>query len=191
MNKTDRRYLRTRKYIMDAFNSLLDKEPFEKISINEIAELANINRSTFYLHFVDKYALLDEYIDDLLKDLYEQSGILLHTPEFSEIEHCLSIVLSCLYDKRDKFRILFKKENSPYFQPRFKAVISKIITQGAKPLSDSDALENEFTIQLKASALSGIIEWWLSNDIALSPADMLKNILKVLVKLEDLEIGAN
>ena len=190
MNKKDRRYQRTRQFIMEAFTKLLEKEPFDKISINEIADLANINRSTFYLHFVDKYALLDEYIDELLKELYEQSGTLLYAPEYSGIEYSLTTILTCLYEKRDIFKILFREENIPYFQPRFKAIIAGIIAQSTKPQSDNDTLEGEFTIQIKTSALAGIIEWWLSSNITLSVDAMVKNIMKVLVKLENLEIHA-
>ncbi len=188
MNKKDRRYQRTRQFIMEAFTNLLERKPFDKININEIADLANINRSTFYLHFVDKYALLDEYIDELLKDLYEQSEQFLQTPEFTEIEHCLEIILTCLYEKREIFKILFKTENNPYFQPRFKTIIERIITQGTKTQSDSNTLENEFTIQIKTAALAGIIEWWLSSSAPIPVDTMVKNILKVLVKLEDLDI---
>ena len=190
MSKTDRRYRRTRQFIMDAFTALLKKEPFDKISINEIADLANINRATFYLHFVDKYALLDEFIDELLKDLYAESGMLSHSPDFSGIEHSLTAVLSCFYEKKDMFRILFKEENYPYFQPRFKAIIAGLIAQDTKPQADDDTLEAEFRIQIKTSALAGIIEWWLSGDISLTVEAMVRNILKVLVKLETLDIKA-
>ncbi len=190
MGKTDRRYQRTRQFIMEAFTCLLEKKPFDKISINDIADLANINRSTFYLHFVDKYALLDEYIDELLKDMYSQSGMLSHNPDYSDIEHSLTMVLSCLYEKKEVFKIFFKEENYPYFQPRFKAIIAGLIAQDTKPQADNDTLEAEFRIQIKTSALAGIIEWWLSSNVTFSVSAMVKNIMKVLVKLEDLEIHA-
>lgn len=184
MAKTDRRYLRTRQFIMSAFDQLLGEKPFSKIGVNDIAELANINRSTFYLHFVDKFALLDEYIDELLADLYAQSGMLSHGPDYSGIEHSLTVVLSCLYEKKDVFKILFKPENSPYFQPRFKTIIAGLIAQDTKPQADDDTLEAEFRIQVKTSALAGIVEWWLSEDAPLTVNAMVQNIMDVLVKLE-------
>ncbi len=188
MSKTDRRILRTRQFIMDAFAELLEQKPFEKIGINEIADLANINRSTFYLHFEDKYALLDDYIAGLLSDLREQSGTLAHATEFSGVENSLRIVLNCLYDRKKQFKTLFKRENSPYFQPRFKAILMDVITQGSAPQLSADALENEFNIQVKTSALTGIMEWWLSSSDPLPVEAMVENVMKVLVKLEGIEI---
>jgi AcrR family transcriptional regulator len=188
MPKTDRRILRTRQFIMDAFAELLEQKPFEKIGINEIADLANINRSTFYLHFEDKYALLDEYIAELLKDLQEQSEVLAHATEFSGVENSLRIVLSCLYDRKTQFRILFKKENSPYFQPRFKAIILNVVAQGSSQQPSAGDLESEFAAQVKTSALAGIVEWWLSSSDPLPVEAMVENVMKVLVKLEGIEI---
>ena len=50
---------RTDRDITDAFLKLLLKQPFEKITIQNILDEAMINRSTFYQHFTDKYALLE------------------------------------------------------------------------------------------------------------------------------------
>lgn len=50
----DLRVLRTRKMITQAFFSLLRNKKFEKISIQEIADAAMINRATFYAHYANK-----------------------------------------------------------------------------------------------------------------------------------------
>ena len=57
---TDRRILRTKKSIRQAFLSLLSKEPFEDITISSLSERAGINRKTFYLHYNSTRELFDE-----------------------------------------------------------------------------------------------------------------------------------
>ena len=49
----------TKKRIAKAFKQLLEEMEFDKISIVDIMELAQIRRQTFYNHFLDKYQLLD------------------------------------------------------------------------------------------------------------------------------------
>ena len=56
----DRRIQKTRQLIMNTFIDLLAEKGFEKITINDISERANINRGTVYLHYVDKFDLLDK-----------------------------------------------------------------------------------------------------------------------------------
>lgn len=59
----DPRFKRTRKLILQSFNDLLAEESFDSISVQDVTERAEINRATFYKHFVDKYALLDHWVE--------------------------------------------------------------------------------------------------------------------------------
>ena len=54
----------TKARIQRTFLELLRKKHYTKISVREIAESANINRSTFYLHYKDVYDLLEKIEDD-------------------------------------------------------------------------------------------------------------------------------
>ncbi|WP_067621294.1 TetR/AcrR family transcriptional regulator [Alicyclobacillus acidiphilus] len=58
-NALDLRVRRTRKLLQDALLNLMSKKSFQAITVQDIAAEAMINRSTFYDHFVDKYALME------------------------------------------------------------------------------------------------------------------------------------
>lgn len=62
----DLRTRRTQAMILQAFTELLTQEPFSKITVNEIADASLINRSTFYKHFVDKFALLEYHFNQVI-----------------------------------------------------------------------------------------------------------------------------
>ena len=62
----DRRTRHTIAAIKKAFFELFKETGFAKITVADICRRANINRGTFYLHFEDKYALVDALIDDTL-----------------------------------------------------------------------------------------------------------------------------
>jgi len=70
-NKIDRRAVRTKQNIVNAFIQLLEEKPFNKITVAEIAEVADINRRTFYLHYEDIFALLDELENELIDEFEE------------------------------------------------------------------------------------------------------------------------
>ncbi|PTG02991.1 TetR family transcriptional regulator, partial [Staphylococcus chromogenes] len=61
---TDRRVRKTQKAIKGALIQLLKQHPFEQITIQHIADEADINRATFYQHYLDKYDLLDQIEDE-------------------------------------------------------------------------------------------------------------------------------
>jgi AcrR family transcriptional regulator len=57
--KLDPRIRRTRKLINQAFLDLMHEKGFQSISVQDIADRAEVNRATFYAHYEDKYDLLD------------------------------------------------------------------------------------------------------------------------------------
>ena len=62
MNETDLRVIKTKESIEQAFLSLLEKKPLQKISIVELAREARINKGTFYLHYTDIFDLYQKTI---------------------------------------------------------------------------------------------------------------------------------
>jgi len=65
--KLDPRVKRTRNLIQRAFEQLLAEKGFESISVQDVTDKAEINRATFYKHFVDKYALLDFSVQQMFR----------------------------------------------------------------------------------------------------------------------------
>ena len=57
---SDRRTARTRKAIIDAFIALLTEKELNKVTVQEIADRADINRATFYKHYLDVYDLYEK-----------------------------------------------------------------------------------------------------------------------------------
>lgn len=93
MNEADPRVRRTRKLIVEAFFSLLAEKGFRAVSVQDIAERATVNRATFYLHFEDKYALMDWVVRDMFRDALAQR--LGPASQFSLDNLCLLVVTIC------------------------------------------------------------------------------------------------
>ena len=62
--KIDRRQVRTKRRIRDAFMELISEKPMEKLTIKELAERADIDRKTFYLHYQSVEDLANEIVQD-------------------------------------------------------------------------------------------------------------------------------
>ena len=65
MNKNESKYFNTAKKMNDALIALLETKKYEYITIKEICHIANVNRSTFYLHYSNMNDLLEETIKSL------------------------------------------------------------------------------------------------------------------------------
>ena len=72
---TDPRVARSRSMFMESLAKLMKSKDFEEISIQEIADEAKLNRATFYLHYNDKTALLEELTAARFRDLVLMRGL--------------------------------------------------------------------------------------------------------------------
>jgi AcrR family transcriptional regulator len=149
----DRRVRKTQKAIIDAFLSLLDKKGFEQITINDIAEKADVNRSTIYFHYADKYALFEKCIEQYLGNIFvgcssdSPEDLLLHT--FSYIEHNIVV-----------FQLLHKENKTGFFHA---FLIESIREHSHYNLSSTDSLKREIQQEFLISATAGIFEWYIQN----------------------------
>ena len=89
--RIDPRVKRTRKLLLDAFLSVMAEKSFDAITVQDIAARATVNRATFYAHFVDKYALVDELIREGFMQMLQQR---MATPAGSTEEHLRRLILA-------------------------------------------------------------------------------------------------
>ena len=68
MKKEDLRVVKSKKNLYDSLITLLEDYSFENIKVSDICDKANVNRSTFYDHFTDKYELLNSLFINIQND---------------------------------------------------------------------------------------------------------------------------
>ncbi len=71
----DPRIRRTRLLLQQALGKLLEEKEFDKISVQDIADAATVNRATFYDHYTDKFALLECMVGTRFGELLAARGV--------------------------------------------------------------------------------------------------------------------
>ena len=117
--KNDRRTAKTRKAINTAFILLLTQKELNKITVQDISDNADINRSTFYKHYLDVYDLYDKVEHDILVDW---SSLILRLEELGTRD-CLSSLIEHVDANRDVFTLVF----SPNTPGKLRVALYKIM----------------------------------------------------------------
>lgn len=119
----------SKKMLKDALLSLLQEKPLSKISVLEICETAQINRTTFYKYYGSQLDLLGDIESDFLSQMDDQIALVT-----SESPNAVVAVLESLYDQRCVFRTLVKAVPGQEFASHFFALpsISSVFESLAK-----------------------------------------------------------
>lgn len=64
-NQTDRRVRKTKALLLKGLMQLMETKDIRDISVKELSDLVDINRSTFYLHYSDIYDMLAQIENEL------------------------------------------------------------------------------------------------------------------------------
>ncbi len=167
----DRRIEKTQIAIFTALISLMKEKRFEKITINEIANLANVNRGTIYFHYLDKYDILDKCIDSYLKNIFV--GCSSDTPE-----NLMYNTFNYIYENKTIFSIFLSDRDTSFFR---KHLLKETLDSMNKQVHNSkvDKTKQEFRNYFLASAFVGMIEWWINNSMILTPKEMVDNFTSI------------
>lgn len=99
-----------RQAIKDAFLTLLDQRPLNRITVKDIVELCGVNRNSFYYHFEDLPALLDEIVSEQLLEL-----IRLH-PTVDSLEQGLDAAVAFLLRNRRSVLHIYNSVSRDLFE---------------------------------------------------------------------------
>jgi len=125
MKKEYRCTERTKKKIRAAFVELLgEKKNMETITVSELAEHADIAKSTFYNHYDDIYAVAEEFENELIDELSAVLNEIEHKGA-TEYESYLKKIIEFLKLNEDIYRKAITSPDVRYFIEKLKTVISK------------------------------------------------------------------
>ena len=127
----DRRITRTKRSLKAAMTEMLAREDFEHISITELCRRADISRITFYSHYNDKYALLDDVFEDMLQigteDYYRRQGEYNPAGKLAAgYVNMLDAILELYYNRFDFFQHT-NPEKNPYLASRFYSIVLETV----------------------------------------------------------------
>lgn len=177
--KIDRRILRTKEAINKAFLELFSEKELDHITINDISERANVNRGTVYLHYTDKYDLLNQCIDDHLNKMF-------HACKFNEFNQVQTGLIDALkpafvYFEENYlfFSSMLANQRTTVFRERLMQVIASTVDQKIKMNDINQEMDKELIAQFMASAFVGTVEWWILNKMPHPPQFMAEQLWRL------------
>ncbi|MEK5056973.1 TetR/AcrR family transcriptional regulator [Paenibacillus shunpengii] len=169
--KVDRRVLKSQEAIKKAILELMTEKNFDAITIRDIADRANVNRGTIYLHYLDKYDLLDKIIEEHINNLRE----LCHSASEMSFQEGNYVWFEYFADNHLFFSTMLNTKSAAYFRKQFlELVVQEYRVEVNVTEGINEDLNEEVILQFFAAAVVGAVEWWFRNGLTIPPRVMAK-----------------
>ncbi len=162
----DQRVRITKMMIRDAFLHLLRQKPLNKITVRELCEQAQINRGTFYTHYMDVYDLMEQTTNELLAEFRTAlSALSEHANTLKSNYDICKAVFTILKNNQQLCVILLSDYSNKYIIDKFNEMGKKLfldVYTSLFPKASQQKLENYYLFI--SGGCIALLRNWLIND---------------------------
>lgn len=172
MNREDKRVRRTRKALADALVALTIEKGYEPVTIQEITDRAGIGYRTFFRHYADKDALLQNVLRNIVSELRQMIG----TPDALGGESYTPlpaengrIIFEHIAAHSDLYRVLLSSGSAalePVMAYAYHEALNSLETVADPPVPAP------ILAQHMVATTFSLVQWWLENNMPYTPEEM-------------------
>ncbi len=171
----DLRVRRTRKLLMQSLVDLAIEKGFAAITVQDIADRAMVNRATFYRHYLDKYDLLDRYMNEVYELTAAQEArppAKMHQSGTGGPPVGMVRMLEQVRMHADFFRAMLGAKGDLAFAQRIQHYSEKRLRSllpGDGATFDPNGPPLDLCLSYLSHAGVGVITWWLNDGRSYTP----------------------
>lgn len=159
--KLHRKRAYSQRVIRKAFLELLAAKPIAKITVKEICERADVNRTTFYANYADPYALLSSIKEELFETIKTSVEESLSA---AQGKITLEEVLKTIYENMDICKIILTLPDYEFARRILNIAYER--THEIKPQKAAEDPERfDYLFEYQASGCLGILKKWISEGL--------------------------
>ena len=162
----DRRQKKTRQAIFQALTTLLETKSYPNITVQEIIDLADVGRSTFYAHFETKDELLNALCVEIFDHVFAEHRDKEETHDFSDgaqsLEDELTHILYHLRDNRRYIRGILACESGELFMQYFRAQLRRVFA--GKAAAQRSGIPADYRLNHMVCDFAETVRWWMAHE---------------------------
>jgi AcrR family transcriptional regulator len=172
IEKVDRRVYRTREALGDALVALMLEKPFDEITVQQVLDRAEVGRSTFYTHYVDKNDLFMSDVDDFWTKM---SSMLSRRREKSERVAPVKEFFEHVAEARQFYNALVTSGRVHDVMQLGQGHLARGIEGRLQEIPRASGLSpqrRELLSQCYSGAFFSLVSWWVNHPESGTPAEM-------------------
>lgn len=179
---TNRSIRRTKRIFKLHFVSLIREKGYKNVTVTDIVERADYNRSTFYLYFKDKEDLTEELVSEILEELHYS----FHKPfedvediKYNRILPSSNTFFQHLYNYKNFYSLLTIEDTIPGLQQSFLGKMKEIFDAISYIDNENEEIQIKHFNTYKMYGSYGVLLEWIKGGYRQSPDEIAENLLEI------------
>jgi len=177
LETVDPRIRRTRLLLQQALGKLMETQEFDRISVQDIAEAATVNRATFYDHYPDKFALLECMVGTRFGELLAARGVRFDGGCSSAMR---AIVLGVCDFLAAAPGVECDRQMQPHLEAAVIAVVRRMILDGAEKHPPADGVSPGMLAATLSWAIFGATKEWVRTPNRCPSEEMVETVMRLV-----------
>lgn len=174
--KMDKRVIKTKKAIRNAFANLLVEKNLNMITIKDIANGADINRKTFYNHYEGVYQLLDEIENEIAASFVEALQDIDLKKEFQNPKEIFRVLTEIINSDLHFYGHLMGMEQNANLISKLTTILKQQLHDAFAAEIDIDDNTLELIMDYTISGMVSVYQSWFNSDQEESLDDIAKKV---------------
>lgn len=172
----DRRVVRTKTALTRALFELLGEKEFNKISVTELAQRADVDRKTFYLHYRSVEEILEEFYEDAIERLQEELKREAVFGQAMDLPRFFRALNSIMAEKMPLYRRLAKGSGYTYFMERLRTILRAEVEDVLRHRGITDGTYVRMCSEVYAAGVMRAYLTWLKGDLDMDEEQFAQQI---------------
>jgi AcrR family transcriptional regulator len=173
----DPRIRRTRQLLQQALGKLLETQEFEKISVQDIADAATVNRATFYDHYTDKFALLECVVGSRFHELLAERRVQFDGTCAAALKAIVLAVCEYLVQMQGPHNT---RQWEPHMESAIISVLRRMFLEGLRQHPPQNAIAPEMIAATISWAIYGAAKEWAQATNRSAPEEISNTVMALV-----------
>ncbi|WP_436885124.1 TetR/AcrR family transcriptional regulator [Mammaliicoccus sciuri] len=180
----DRRVRKSKRAIKQAFIQLLKENNLDRITIQQISDLADVNRGTFYLNYEDKYALLDEMENEQIEkikgfvDIRKMDLSTKNSDRFIEdfANKIIKNVITHIEHNIEFYQVILNLERKSQIEEQLADIVRSNIKHLMGNKDNVFGIPENYYLSYVVGSMMSMIKYWVSDENRVSVEELVNYV---------------
>lgn len=183
MKSNSSQALRTKNFLKKAFIEMVHKKGFSAVTVKDVVDYAQYNRTTFYVYYQNIYELVEELMDEMFEAIQYYSMSKYQSDSRVKVKELTTSsfdLLYYVYDHRDYFTLLHLEDTLPHMHQQLPEAIFNLLKSKFDIQYGASFVDDHSQKRYMAYGTAGLITDWIAKDFDVTPSQMTDRLIRIL-----------